>query len=119
MPLIFSRTRRNDFIGACNDVKAFIAGQGSLSTSVLVSDATESDEHAEKQAKSKSSLMNHSPSTSAVVSKTSLPMLVTRGFISQRHSSSSAPYLLRCQSRVLLSVDSHKPQENPDKGENQ
>ena len=36
------RTRRNDFIGAHNNVKALIADQGSLFTSVLVSNGIES-----------------------------------------------------------------------------
>ena len=39
---------RNDFIGTCNNVRASIADQGSLSTSVLVSDDTESEANAEK-----------------------------------------------------------------------
>jgi len=41
-PRIFSYTRRDEFIGAHNDVKIFIADQGSLLTSVLVYDGTES-----------------------------------------------------------------------------
>jgi len=45
---IFSRTRKDDFVGTCNVVKVFIADQGSLSTSVLVSDGTESEANAEK-----------------------------------------------------------------------
>ena len=34
---------KNDFIGTCIDVGASIADQGSLSTSVLVSDGTKSE----------------------------------------------------------------------------
>jgi len=47
-PLIFSRTRRDEFIGAHNNVRAFITDQGSLPTLVLVSDGTESEANAEK-----------------------------------------------------------------------
>ena len=43
-------------------------------------------------------------------------MLITRKFISHKHSPSSSSVLLRCQSRVLLGVDSHQSQENSDKG---
>jgi len=43
-----SRTIRADFIDARNDVRAFIADQGLLSTSVLASDVTESEANAEK-----------------------------------------------------------------------
>ena len=39
---------KDDFIGKCNDVRAFIADQGSLSTLVLVSDGTESEAKTEK-----------------------------------------------------------------------
>jgi len=42
------RTRRDDFIGARNDVKAFITNQESLPMSVLVSDGIESEANAEK-----------------------------------------------------------------------
>ena len=45
---IFSHTKRDEFVGVCNDVKAFIADQGSLFTSVLVSDSAESKANAEK-----------------------------------------------------------------------
>jgi len=45
---IFSHTRRVDFIGACNDIRAFITDQGLLSMSVLVSDDIESEENEEK-----------------------------------------------------------------------
>ena len=40
--------RRDDFVGACNDVKAFNADNGSLPMLVLVSDGTESEENIEK-----------------------------------------------------------------------
>jgi len=43
---IFLHTIR-DFVAACNDVKAFIANLGSLSTSVLVSDVIESETNVE------------------------------------------------------------------------
>jgi len=46
--LIFSHTIRDNFIGAYNDVRAFIADQESLSTSILVSDGTESEANEEK-----------------------------------------------------------------------
>jgi len=46
--LISSRTIRDDFISAYDDVRGFIADQGSLSMSVLVSDGTESEANAEK-----------------------------------------------------------------------
>jgi len=39
---------RDDFTGTCNDVRASIADQGSLSTSVLVSDGAESEANTEK-----------------------------------------------------------------------
>jgi len=117
--LIFSRTIRDDFIGTQNDVRAFITDQGSLSTSVLVSDSAESEAMQKSKPNLNFSLINHSPSTLAVVSKLSLLMLVTRGFIFQRHSSSSVSISLHCQSRVLLGVDSHQSQENPDRGGNQ
>jgi len=39
---------KDDLIGACNDIRASIADQGSLSTSVLVSDGTESEANIEK-----------------------------------------------------------------------
>jgi len=39
---------RDDFNGACNDVKASIIGKESLSTSVLVSDGTESEANTER-----------------------------------------------------------------------
>ena len=39
---------KDDFIGTCNDVRASIADQGSLSTYVLVSDGTESEADTEK-----------------------------------------------------------------------
>ena len=45
---VFSLTIRDDFIGECNDVRASIADQGSLFTSVLVSDDVESEVNAEK-----------------------------------------------------------------------
>jgi len=39
---------RDDFTGACNDIKIFIADKGSLSMSVLVSDGTKSEANTEK-----------------------------------------------------------------------
>ena len=39
---------RDDLIGTCNDVIASMADQGSLSTSTLVFDGTESEENTEK-----------------------------------------------------------------------
>ena len=39
---------KDDFIDTCIDVRASIADQGSLSTSVLVSDGTESEANTEK-----------------------------------------------------------------------
>jgi len=39
---------RDDLIGACNDDMVSIADQGSSSTSVLVSDGTESEANTEK-----------------------------------------------------------------------
>jgi len=47
MLLAFSCIIRDDFIGACNNDKASIADQGSLSTSILASDGTESKANAE------------------------------------------------------------------------
>jgi len=44
---IFLRYMKDDFIGECNDVRASITDQGSLSISVLVSDGTESKANAE------------------------------------------------------------------------
>jgi len=41
-------TRRDDFISARNNVKAFIADQGSFPMSVLVSDGTEFEANAER-----------------------------------------------------------------------
>ena len=52
---------KDDFTGTCNDVKAPIADQRSSSTSVLVSDGTESEANTEKYAKSNSSLMYQPP----------------------------------------------------------
>jgi len=40
---------RDDLIGTCNDVMTSIADQGSLSTSVLVSDATKSEANTENK----------------------------------------------------------------------
>ena len=40
---------KDDFIGTCNDVRASIADQGSLFTSVLVSDGTESEANTESK----------------------------------------------------------------------
>jgi len=39
---------RDDLTGACNDIRASIADQGSSSTSVLVSDGIESEANKEK-----------------------------------------------------------------------
>jgi len=39
---------KDDLIGACNDVRAYIVDTGSLSTSVLVFDGTESEANAER-----------------------------------------------------------------------
>jgi len=39
--LVFSRTMKDDLIDACSDVRASIADNWLLSTSVLVSDGTE------------------------------------------------------------------------------
>ena len=72
-----SCTMRDDLTGACNDVKASIVDKESLFTSVLVSDGTESESNVKRKTKSKFSLINHSPSTLAVLLKSSLLMLVT------------------------------------------
>jgi len=45
---IFSHAKRDDFVGACNDIKAFIADQELLSMSLLISDGTESKANTEK-----------------------------------------------------------------------
>lgn len=65
-------SQRDNFISACNDVKASIIDQTLSFTSMLVSKGIESEAHADKYANSIFSLIYHSPSLAAVVSITSV-----------------------------------------------